>query len=170
MDGQARAIKAALTDWFESRPPREQKLLIVGGALLLVLIVYNVLWTPAYDGRERIAASLPDLEAQVAEVRQQVDEVRGLKAAAALQPPAGAALRDALAGSLAQAGIAAPQISSIGDGVQIEAKNVPFGAWMSWLDQVRRDDHVRVVDAHASAEAQAGHATVSVTLQPAAQP
>ena len=52
---------------------------------------------------------------------------------------------------------------------QVEVKNVPFGVWMGWLDEVRRSDHVRVVSAHATGEAQPGHANVSVTVQPAAE-
>ena len=84
MDSQARAIKAALTEWIEAREPREKKLLAAGLVLALAALVYNLLWSPAYDGRAKIAASLPLLETQLADVQVQIDEVRQLKAAVAL--------------------------------------------------------------------------------------
>ena len=169
MEAQIRAIKAALTKWLEAREPREKRLLVAGGALLAVVLLYSLLWAPAWDGCSRIRASLPLLQDEVAQMQTQLDEVRSLKGAAAIRAPQGLALRDALTTSLSQAGIPAPQITVLGKGVQVEVKNVPFGVWMGWLDEVRRSDHVRVVSAHATGEAQPGHANVSVTVQPAAE-
>jgi general secretion pathway protein M len=169
MDTQARAIKAALTEWFEARAPREKQLLIGGGTLLVLALIYNVLWAPAWDGCTQIKAGLPLLETQLAEVQMQVDQAHQLKGMAAIRAPAGIALRDALNTSLTQAGIPQPEFTSLGKGVQVDAKNVPFTVWMTWLDEVRRTDHVRVVNAHATREAQEGFATVSVTLQPASE-
>jgi general secretion pathway protein M len=167
MDTQARAIRAALTEWFEARAPREKLLLGVGGGLMALALAYNVLWAPAWQGRAQISASLPLLEGQLAEVEMQVGQARRLKGVTAIRAPSGAALRDALATSLRQAGIPQPQFTMLGQGVQVDAKGAPFDAWMTWLDDVRRTDHVRVVNAHATGEASIGRATVSVTLQPA---
>ena len=169
MESQVRAIKTALTEWFEARAPREKLLIGVGGALLMAALIYNVLWAPAWDDRATMSADLPELEAQLADVQLQADEARRLKGAAAIRAPSGIALRDALAASLAQAGIPEPQLTMLGKGVQVDAKNAPFGAWMTWLNDVREADHLRVVDAHAAGDVQPGRATVSVTLQPAGQ-
>jgi general secretion pathway protein M len=169
MDTQIRAIKAALTAWLEARAPREKLLLGAGGGLLMAMLIYSVLWAPAWDGRARITAELPELETQLADVRMQAEEARRLKGAAAIRPPSGIALRDALAASLGQAGIADPQLSVLGKGVQVNAKNAPFSAWMTWLNDVRETDHLRVVNAHAAGDVLPGHATVSVTLEPAGQ-
>jgi len=169
MDAQARAIKAALTQWFEARAPREKQMLIIGGTLVVLALIYNIFWAPAWDGCAQIRARLPQLEAQLVDVQMQVDQARRLKGAAAVRAPTGIALRDVLGSSLTQAGIVQPQFTVLGKGVQVDAKNAPFGAWMAWLDEVRRTDHVRVVNAHATADAQVGRATVSVTLQPASE-
>lgn len=166
MDAQAREIIAALKAWFEGRAPREKNLLIVGGALLLAAFVYDVLWEPAFEGRAHIAASMPALEGQLLDLQAQGEVVRRLRANVAIRTLSGAALRDALAGSLADAGIAGAQLTMVGKGVQVDAKNVPFDAWMTWLDQIRRTNHMRVVNTLATGEAQPGRATVSATLQP----
>ncbi|HEY3598572.1 MAG TPA: type II secretion system protein M, partial [Paraburkholderia sp.] len=169
MDNQIRASWTAVTEWFDARALREKRMLVAGGALAAAALVYNVLWEPAYDGRARIAASLPQLQGQLADIETQIDEARRLKAATAVRPPAGVALRDALDASLAQAGVVNAQLTVMGKGVQIDAKGVPFAAWMAWLDQVRRADRVRVINARARAEDKPGQATVSATLQPASE-
>ncbi|ALX15549.1 hypothetical protein P350_29325 [Burkholderia cepacia JBK9] len=166
MDARFHAARAALTQWFDGRAPRERALLASGGAVLLAALVYNVMWEPAYTGRAHIAANLPALQSQVAEAGGQLAEARRLRAAAAIRPPAGAALRDALAASLAQAGIAKAQVAVLGEGIQVDAKGVSFAAWMDWLDRMRRTHHVRIVSGHASADGKPGVTTVSVLLQP----
>ncbi|CAB3748180.1 type II secretion system protein GspM [Paraburkholderia solisilvae] len=166
MVNQIRTALIPLKSWFDARPPREQKLMLAGGTVAVAAIIYNVLWEPAFEGRAQIAASLPQLEAQLVDMRAQVEQARHLKAAAAQRAPTGAALRDALDASLAQTGIANAQWSVLGKGVQLDAKAVPFATWMSWLDQVRRDDHVRVISVRASAEDKPGLVTISATLQP----
>jgi len=159
----------ALKTWFDGRAPRERWLLAAGSGVMLAAFVYSVLWAPAFEGRERIAVRLPALERDVADARMQLEEARRLRAAAAVRAPAGTALRAALAASLEQAGIAHAQVGMAGRGIQIEAKDVPFGVWMAWLDAVRREDQVRVVNAHASAAAKSGLASVSATLEPQPQ-
>ncbi|TCW78067.1 general secretion pathway protein GspM [Burkholderia sp. SRS-46] len=166
MDARFRATRAALTAWLDGRSPRERVLLAAVGTLAGVALVYDLLWEPAYAGRARIAAALPSLQAQVAEADTQRAEARRLRAAAAIRPPAGAALRDVLAASLAQAGIAKAQVSMQGEGLQVDAKGVPFATWMDWLDRMRRDHYVRVTSAHASADGKPGMTSVSATLQP----
>jgi general secretion pathway protein M len=170
MAAQVRAITASVSEWFEARAPREKRLLLAGGALTVVAIVYNLLWAPAWDGCIQIRASLPLLEVQLADIQMQVDQARQLKGQAAVRAPSGVALRDTLATSLVQAGIPEAQVATLGKGVQIDVKNAPFGAWMSWLDSVRRDDHVRVVNAQLIAEGKVGQVTVSATLQPTSEP
>lgn len=168
MDYRFRAARSALTAWLEERAPRERWLLMAGGALAFAAIVYNLLWEPAYDGRAKIAASLPLLETQLADMRPQLDDARRLKVAAAVRAPTGAGLRDALAASLAQLGFVNAQLTLVGTAVQVDAKGVPFAAWMAWLDQMRREQRVRVMNLHAAAEGKPGMTTVSATLQ--AQP
>src|SRR5580658_2038592 len=100
MDAQVRTITAAVTEWFETRAPREKQLLVAGGVLAVAAFIYNVLWAPAWDGGIQVKASLPLLEVQLADVKMQVDQTRRLKGAAAVRAPTGIALRDALAASL----------------------------------------------------------------------
>lgn len=168
MGTQLHAIRASVSAWLEGRAPRERVLLLVGSAVALAALLYSVLWEPAYSGRAQVVASLPALATQLAQARVGLAEARRLRVAVAAPVARGVALRDALAASLSQAGIADAHVALVGAGVEVEAKAVPFAAWMTWLDAVRRAQRVRVVDAHASADARPGLATVSAALQPTA--
>ncbi|MBN3793215.1 type II secretion system protein GspM, partial [Burkholderia sp. Ac-20353] len=76
----------------------------------------------------------------------------------------------ALAASLAEAGIAGARVVVLGNGIQVDIKGVPFAAWTDWLERARREQRVRIAAARASADGKPGIATVSATLQPAAEP
>jgi len=165
MDHQSKIIRAAIGAWLAARTSREKLILGAALVLLLVLLIYNVLWAPAYDGRMRIEASLPQLELQLAEIRQQADEVSRLRAAAAIHAPSGAGLRDALAASLTEAGLMHAQVTLHGSNVQIDAKNVPFDLWITWLAEIRRDFHVRVLQAHVIADGAPGQTSITATVQ-----
>ncbi|MFL9864915.1 type II secretion system protein GspM [Paraburkholderia fungorum] len=169
MDAKAVAIRHALTQWWEARATREKQLLGAGALLAGVAVIYGVLWSPAFDGSKRMLASLPGLETEVAEVGIQADEARRLRAAASIAAPSGAALRDALSASLDTAAFGQVQLAVLDKAVQIDAKDVPFGAWIAWLDEARKRFHVRVASARVTGNDKPGHAAVSVTLQPAGE-
>ncbi|PLZ01742.1 general secretion pathway protein GspM [Burkholderia sp. WAC0059] len=166
MDTRIRNIATAISGWLESRAPRERKLLVAGVSVGLIALVYNVLWTPAWDGSRRIYGDLPALQGGLAQLRAQAVTARSFRGASAIRPLSGIALRDALSALLKDAGIPDPKLVVVGQGVQMDAKGVPFNVWMTWLEVARTKLHVRVAYAHAEAEAHPGMATVSATLQP----
>jgi general secretion pathway protein M len=57
-----------------------------------------------------------------------------------------------------------------GEAVQIESKNASFPAWTMWLNDVRKQFKVRVIELHATASKVDGQVDLTVTLQPAAAP
>ncbi|MFL9888515.1 type II secretion system protein M [Paraburkholderia agricolaris] len=169
MDAKVVVIRHALTQWWEARATREKQLLGASALLAGVAVVYSVLWSPAFDGSARLLASLPGLEAEVADVGVQADEARGLRASGAIAAPSGTALRDALSASLDAAALGQVQLAVLDKAVQVDAKDVPFGAWIAWLDEARKRFHVRAISARVTANDKPGHAAVSVTLQPAGE-
>ena len=52
--------------FWNERTPRERSILIAGGALLLLLLIWFVLVDPAIDGRARWRKDLPQLRADAA--------------------------------------------------------------------------------------------------------
>ena len=153
--------------FWEPRTAREKMLLTWGGVAVGVAIAYSVLWAPAQQGRAHLRDTLPAMQRQLAQMTAQADEARALAPAAQGVAPTGGALRDALAASLTQAGIATTQVQLAGEAVQIQAKNVSFPAWTMWLDDARKQFKVRVTEVHASALKADGQVDLAATLQPA---
>ncbi|WP_153098994.1 type II secretion system protein M [Paraburkholderia hayleyella] len=152
--------------FWEARTSREKVLLTWGGMALAVVLAWLMLWAPAQEGRTRLRATLPGLQRQLAQMTAQANDARALSAASQSIAPTGGALKEALTASLSEHGFAPTQIQLLGSGVQIQMKNASFPAWTSWLDEVRRQFKVQVLEAHFTALKDDGQVDLSVVLQP----
>ena len=163
-------MRAALTntwmDFWSERTTREKALLTIGGVLLGIFILYGILLAPALQGRARLLNQLPALQRQLADMTAQANEARALSSRSQGAAPRGNTLKNALADSLRQQGITGAQVLIAGNAVQIEAKNVSFSSWVAWLDQVRKQYRVQIVETHATALKEDGQVDLSATLQP----
>ena len=153
-------------EFWDGRTQREKTLLMWGGLVLGIALVYLVLWAPAYEGRARLRESLPGMQRQLAQMTAQANEARQLSAAAQGVAPTGGALKDALTASLSDHGLAATQVQVIGNAVQVQMKNASFPAWTAWVDDVRRQFKVQVSEAHVTALKEDGQVDVTASLQP----
>ncbi len=161
------ALSGVWAEFWGARTPREQTILIWGGALLAVAIGWSVLWAPASDGRARLHESLPGLQRQLAQMTAEADEARALSGAAASVAPDGPALKDALTASLADHGLQGAQVQLIGTTVQVQMKNASFPVFTDWLDDARKQFKVQVVEAHMTALKTDGQVDLTASLQPA---
>jgi general secretion pathway protein M len=163
-------IKALNDTWDEfwgGRTQREKTILMWGGLVVGIAIVYLVLWAPAYEGRARLRDRLPAMQAQLAQMTAQANEARALSGGGQGVTPTGGALRDALTKSLADNNLAAAQVQVIGTAVQVQLKNASFPVWTVWLDDVRKQFKVQVIETHITAQQPDGQVDLTASLQPA---
>ncbi|BCQ24644.1 type II secretion system protein M [Caballeronia sp. NK8] len=160
-------IGRSLSEFWEARTPREKTLLMWGGLALGLVLVYLVLWAPAYEGRARLRDSLPTMQRQLATMTAQANDARSLAPATEGVMPTGGALRDALAKSLADNGMQPTQVQVIGAAVQIQLKNASFPNWTMWLDDARKQFKVQISEAHVTALKPDGQVDLTASLQPA---
>ncbi|WJF90310.1 type II secretion system protein M [Paraburkholderia bonniea] len=153
--------------FWEARTSREKALLTWGAIALGVVLAWSVLWAPAQEGRTRLRETLPGLQRQLAQMNAQANDARALSAASQSIAPTGGALKDALSASLNERGFAPVQVQLMGSAVQVQMKNASFPAWITWLDEVRRQFKVQVSEAHFTALKDDGQVDLSVVLQPA---
>lgn len=154
-------------EFWDGRTQREKTLLMWGGLVAAIAIVYLVLWAPAYEGRARLRDSLPVMQRQLAQMTAQANEARSLSGTVEGVMPTGGALKDALAKSLADNGMQPAQVQVIGAAVQIQLKNASFPAWTEWLDEARKQFKVQVSEAHVTGLKQDGQVDLTASLQPA---
>jgi general secretion pathway protein M len=161
------ALNDTWAEFWSARTQREKTILMWGGLVAGIAIVYLVLWAPAYEGRARLRASLPTMQAQLAQMTAQANEARALSGAGQGATPTGGALRDALTQSLATNNMGAAQVQLIGTAVQIQLKNASFPLWTMWLDDVRKQLKVQVIETHVTAQQPDGQVDLTALLQPA---
>jgi type II secretory pathway component PulM len=53
------SVRDAATTFWMQREPRERRILAGGGAILVLVILYLLLWEPAFEGQRRIEKARP---------------------------------------------------------------------------------------------------------------
>jgi len=151
--------------FWSARNPREQWILAGGAAILAAVAGYSLLWEPAAEGSARLQRSLPQQRAELAEMDTLAQEARSLNSN---PPPSlqGEALTQALQASLTQQGLKATRLAAGGDGsVQLQLDKVPFGAVAAWLQDVRQQQRLKVIDAKLTYVGATALVNMSATLQ-----
>ncbi|MCC2955144.1 type II secretion system protein M [Massilia sp. IC2-477] len=159
------ALRERALAWWLGRTDQERKFLTVGGAVVLVALVYGLLLAPALEGRDNLRRSLPALRQQAAQLQSMAAEAQSLAASPAPQvPPMTAELLNA---SMAQRGLKAGSLTMTGEYAKLQFNAVSFANLVSWLDAQRRENRVQVQDATFTALAAEGQVDATLTLRQA---
>lgn len=94
-------------NWYRQRPPREQRLLAIAGAVIGIALVFLVLIDPAWSTMTRAQRELPELRAQAATVADLTAQVRALRRQGSPAAGNAAPSTDELATSLQREGLPA---------------------------------------------------------------
>lgn len=157
----------ALRQFWAERAPRERSILLAGGSLLIVVIVYLMLIEPAWTGIGRLERSLPQQRASAAELDALLGEVKSLKSRPQVATMSATDARGALDASLAKAGLKAARIVPLADGdVQLTFSNVPYGTWAPWLAGIERELGARATAVTVTGrDATPGNVDVEIALR-----
>ena len=148
--------------FWNERTPRERSILIVGGLLLLLLLVWFVLVDPALDGRARWQKDLPALRADYAQMQSLAQQASSVPAATGAAKPA---YRATIERSLNDAGLK-PQSLNVGDElVRARFTDVSFSALTDWLQRAQRDSRLVVSEASVNARERIDRVDASVSLK-----
>lgn len=137
-------------EWYAGLGARDQRVLLIGVALALVLLVYGALWSPLVAAVEAKRAHVAEQEQALSWMQTAAGEVQRLRQAGGGQPGAassGVSLmslvdRTAKAGRL---GGAVRRVKPEGENlVQIWFEQAPFDDLMPWLESLRRDHRIAI--------------------------
>lgn len=144
---------------------RERLFLLVCGAFLSFILVYYVMFRPAWQGRERLRTDLPVMRAKVATMESLADEVKTLRSVRASKLSA-AAVRAELQRLLTAAKLdRQAKVDAGSDLIKVKFDQVRFDAMNDWVFEVARDVKLRVVDVSVTKDPQAGKVAATVSLQ-----
>jgi general secretion pathway protein M len=157
---QYRERAAAL--WL-ARTEQERRFLGIGGAVVLLALLYLILVDPAVEGRAQLRRSLPQLRQQAAELQAMAQEAGKLAATPATQVTP--LTRETVNTSLSGRGLTPQSLSMTGEYIKLQLNNVSFANLAAWLDEQRRANRVLVQDAVVTALPAAGQVDASMTLR-----
>ena len=162
-------MKQTWNEFWQARNPRERMILIYGGVFLMLTLLYGLAWLPISEGRKKLSATLPQLRADVAQMRTHAQEVTGLQANGPRPPGTGAASGDArqAAESGLQGANLRDKVSAIdrvdAQRVRITLNGMPFDALLMFLGDMQSQQRLRVETLQIQAT-DAGRVKGAVTL------
>ena len=150
--------------WWTTLSARERAAVAAGAALVIAAVLYLLAIEPAWRTRARLAAELPRLQAEAAEVRALALEAKRLRSRAlAIESPE--QTRAAVTRLLAEKKLDLTVREADGRLV-FSAKRADAAAWIGWLNEVSSALPLRVTSAQVS-RAGPGVVDAEVTLAPA---
>lgn len=132
---RARPVLAPAVAWYRSREPREQKVLLLLGVTVALLLAYVLVWQPAWESRARQISQWENNSQLVAWMRANESQIRARQAQAGQDTPA---IRGDWVSHLSRAasdlGLNLKTVNAEGnDRVRIQLENQPFSASLAWL-------------------------------------
>ena len=162
-------MKQTWNEFWQARNPRERMILTYGGVFLILTLLYGLAWLPISEGRKKLSATLPQLRADVVQMRVHAQEVTGLKANGPRPPGTGASSGDTrqAAESGLQSANLRDKVSAIdrvdAQRVRITLNGMPFDALLMFLGDMQSQQRLRVETLQIQAT-DAGRVKGAVTL------
>ncbi len=134
-------LRQRIGGWWQSRLPREQRVLAVGGVLVLLVLWLALVIAPLHASVTRLDHELPTLRETNASL-----EAMALEAAALSQAPSATPLpsnerEPALRRSLARAALGEPHSIDVTvqdtAHIKVHCDDTDYGQWLAWLHDTR---------------------------------
>lgn len=134
--------------------PRDRRMLIIAAVFLLIIVVWQLMFEPAWQGTRRLQKTLPSLRADLANMDRMAAEVNELNQAATAPAETQAQVKTRLEQSLLARGFSkeAAKVEAQGDIIEVRFHQAPFESWVYWLDGAVRETRTRVVDLSVTRE------------------
>lgn len=135
---------ARLRVWWLGLTRRQRAMIAAAGSFALLALLFLIAIEPAWKARARLAAELPRLRAQAAEVDSLAQEAKRLTSRGVAMASAAAA-GVALEQSLARANLVGLRVAVLDDRrIAVSAKAVPVTQWLAWTEQAARESRLSI--------------------------
>ncbi len=159
---------SAPSAFWQQRSARERRVLVWGGSLLMLALLWLLGVEPALEGRERWRKDLPQLRADAAQVQALAQQLAAAppRATGSVSPTIDKAT---LESGLAAQGLKAQSLSVQDAGgmllVRVNFDDVSFSALTEWLQQQQRALQLSVSEASVTARERLDRVDARLTLR-----
>jgi len=154
--------------WWLGLSDRDRRVLSIGGALALLLLVYALAWLPLERAREALRVQATATDASLRWMQAAAPEVARMRGqGGALRQDSRSLLARVDAGARAAGlGNALLRVEPVGDGqVRLAFQQAGFDPLMSWLEDFARSDGVRVTELNVQSTGATGQVDARIGLE-----
>lgn len=156
-------LRVALSDNWDKREPRERRILMVVGLLVLLSAVYLMGIAPAQSHIRSLQQATPQLKQQAAMMTAMAEQYSFVsKALHDAVPPI---TRETIESTLARRNIKTQSLIVSGDVVRFQVNAVAYSSMMEWLLEMQKAARLTVDEAKLVALTDPGQVSIVLTLR-----
>jgi general secretion pathway protein M len=160
MNPAIKTVTAPVQAWWQSLAERERRLLAVGGAVLLLGVVWALLVQPAWRTLKSAPSELDRLEAQLQNMQQLAAETQQLRAAPPITPDQASAALNAATTRLGDKG----KLLIQGTRATLTLTGVGSTALRDWLTEARAGARAKPIEANLTRATQGYSGTLVLAI------
>ncbi|MRX06756.1 type II secretion system protein M [Pseudoduganella sp. FT25W] len=160
-------LRARADAFWLARTEQERKLLRIGGIVVGLGLFYSIAIDPAMSGADRLHKELPQLHQQAAEMQGMAREAQALQGQNTIAPTP--MTRDNLNAGLAARGLNPQSLNVTGEYAKLQFTGAQYAGIVDWLNAIRTESRINVVDASFTAQDTAGVVNGTLTLRQGAR-
>ncbi|HEV2110405.1 MAG TPA: type II secretion system protein M [Gammaproteobacteria bacterium] len=156
-----------LRTWYLSLQERERRVLMVGAAALVAMLLYTAVLHPYFSSRRRLEQDIVDQRDLIAWMRPAAAQIQSLRGQQPSGMPAGQSLLAVVDKSASDAGFGATvkQIQTGNDGsVRVQMQGVAFDGLVRWLGSLQQRYGITVREMTAQRSTSPGNVDAGLTL------
>ena len=138
--------------WFAGLEPRERQLLITGGAFLIAMLGYLLIWEPLADKNEALRSSYQNSQQLIDWMQDAASEAKALQSKIKSSGPSGKSKNQSLLGIIDRTakrnklGKSVKRVQPDGKtGARVWLEHAVFNDMIKWLEKLQHKEGVRIV-------------------------
>lgn len=156
-------LLVAMSDNWEKREPRERRILMVVGLLVLLSVIYLVGIAPAQSHIRSLQEATPKLKQQAAMMTALAEQYSFVSKA--MHDPVPPITRETIESTLARRNIKTQSLTVSGDVVRFQVNAVAYSSMMEWILEMQKAARLTVDEAKLVALADPGQVSIVLTLR-----
>ncbi|MEM0515106.1 type II secretion system protein M [Pseudoalteromonas sp. YIC-827] len=150
---------SALTNYWQSLKPQEQRLLSIAGVIFIIFFFVMVIYRPLNNAVAEAKQELSKQQELLQFVQQSVVQIKA-KGGSAKAVPSGN-VTQVVNSTRSRYQIEIARMQPSGEGLRLNIDSVPFNQLLSWLDDIVKNHGVTISNIELSLDPKPGHVRVS---------
>lgn len=160
-----------MKEWFEQLDPRERKIVIAGGVMLVVLGIYSLMWSPFVNGLENLRKSTAEKQTLLVWMQDTAQEVKKLRALNPIQNNRGGAGQSLLGlidrtSKQSKLGSAVKRVKPEGSSkAHVWLEDAEFNDVIRWLENMDNRHDIKIVSGMVDKQDSPGVVNIRLVLE-----